>query len=89
MKSIQTLQNNSREVFCASNRSGPRRRKPSKLQADKAHYHVGLRNWLRERGIAVRIARKGIDHKRAPLDQFGYGGVPLQLGRRGSTRRCC
>ncbi len=42
-------------------RRGPRRRKPSKLHADKAYDHADLRTWVRDRGIAVRIARKGIE----------------------------
>lgn len=42
-------------------RRGPRRRKPSKLHADKAYDHTELRVWLRRRGIIVRIARKGIE----------------------------
>ncbi len=42
-------------------RRGPRRRRPAKLHADKA-YDIGyLRRWVRDRGIAVRIARKGIE----------------------------
>jgi transposase len=40
---------------------GPRRRKPGKLHADKAYDQAELRSWLRARGIAVRIARKGIE----------------------------
>lgn len=39
-------------------RRGPRRRKP---HADKAYDQVELRAWVRDRGIAVRIARKGIE----------------------------
>ena len=42
-------------------RRGPRRRKPDKLHADKAYDQADLRAWLRERGIGVRIARKGIE----------------------------
>jgi IS5 family transposase len=42
-------------------RRGPRRRKPAKLHADKAYDHAELRTWLHARGIAVRIARKGIE----------------------------
>nr|WP_217808813.1 IS5 family transposase [Nocardia donostiensis] len=42
-------------------RRGPRRRKPAKLHADKAYDSAELREWVRERGIAVRIARKGIE----------------------------
>jgi transposase len=42
-------------------RRGPRRRKPGKLHADKAYDAVQLREWVRDRGIGVRIARKGIE----------------------------
>ncbi|WP_406603452.1 IS5 family transposase [Nocardia aurantia] len=42
-------------------RRGPRRRRPVKLHADKAYDQPELRRWLRRRGIAVRIARRGIE----------------------------
>lgn len=42
-------------------RRGPRRRKPAKLHADKAYDQADLRAWVRDQGIAVRIARKGIE----------------------------
>jgi transposase len=42
-------------------RRGPRRCKPAKLHADKAYDQADLRNWVRDRGIAVRIARTGIE----------------------------
>ncbi|KZM69323.1 transposase [Nocardia terpenica] len=42
-------------------RRGPRRRRPGKLHADKAYDQPELRRWVRHRGIAVRIARKGIE----------------------------
>nr|WP_280185642.1 MULTISPECIES: IS5 family transposase [Nocardia] len=42
-------------------RRGPRRRKPGKLHADKAYDTTELRQWVRNRGIGVRIARKGIE----------------------------
>ena len=42
-------------------RRGPRRRKPDKLHADKAYDQAELRQWVRDRGIVVRIARKGIE----------------------------
>jgi transposase len=42
-------------------RRGPRRRKPGKLHADKAYDHKDLRTWVRQQGITVRIARKGIE----------------------------
>ncbi|MFJ8129270.1 IS5 family transposase [Streptomyces hydrogenans] len=40
-------------------RRGPRRRRPTKLHADKGYDH--LRRWLRKRGIRHRIARKGVE----------------------------
>ncbi len=40
-------------------RRGPRRRKPTKLHADKAYDIPALRTWLRRHGIVPRIARKG------------------------------
>lgn len=50
-----------RAIPAVRSRRGPRRRKPTKLHADKAYDHVELRRWVREQGIAVRIARKGIE----------------------------
>jgi transposase len=50
-----------RAVPAIRSRRGPRRRKPDRLHADKAYDHAELRKWLRQRGIAVRIARKGIE----------------------------
>jgi transposase len=43
---------------------GPQRRKPAKLHADKAYGQVDLRRWVRDRGIKVCIARKGIESSR-------------------------
>ncbi|NIJ11906.1 transposase [Saccharomonospora amisosensis] len=40
---------------------GPRRRKPAKLHADKAYDIPALRDWLRQRQIIPRIARKSIE----------------------------
>ncbi|WP_085949870.1 IS5 family transposase [Frankia casuarinae] len=42
-------------------RRGPRRRHPAKLRADKAYDQPERRRFLRRRGIAVRIARRGVD----------------------------
>jgi transposase len=42
-------------------RRGPRRRKPAKLHADKAYDQAELRDWVHNRGIGVRIARKVIE----------------------------
>jgi hypothetical protein len=50
-----------RAIPAIRSRRGPRRRKPAKLHADKAYDQADLRAWIRGRGIAVRIARKGIE----------------------------
>ncbi|MFB4319912.1 IS5 family transposase [Actinomadura sp. 21ATH] len=42
-------------------RRGPRRRRPTKLHADKGYDYADLRHWLRGRGITPRIARRGIE----------------------------
>jgi transposase len=42
-------------------RSGPRRRRPAKLHADKGYDYAHLRRWLRSRGITPRIARRGVE----------------------------
>ncbi|MCD0484997.1 transposase, partial [Streptacidiphilus sp. ASG 303] len=42
-------------------RRGPRRRRPAKLHGDKGYDYSHLRAWLRQRGIAPRIARRGQD----------------------------
>ena len=57
----------SRAVPAVRSRRGPRRRKPSKLHADKAYDTAELRQWVRDRDIGVRIARKGIE----PSDRLG------------------
>src|SRR5436305_12499741 len=48
-------------VPAVRSRRGPRRRKTAKLHADKAYDATDLRKWVRDRGIGVRIARKGIE----------------------------
>ncbi len=48
-------------IPAARSRRGPRRRKPAKLHTDKAYAVADLREWVRDRGIGVRIARKGIE----------------------------
>lgn len=50
-----------RAIPAIRSRCGPRRHRPDKLHADKAYDHVELREWVRDRGIAVRIARKAIE----------------------------
>jgi transposase len=52
-------------------RRGPRRRKPGKLHADKAYDHTELRDWVRDRGIAVRIARKASNPARNSANTAG------------------
>jgi transposase len=42
-------------------RRGRPRHRPGKLHADKAYDQPALRAEIRRRGIAVRIARKGVD----------------------------
>ncbi|KAA8954406.1 MAG: IS5 family transposase [Mycobacterium sp.] len=41
---------------------GPRRRKPDKLRADKGYDSDPHRQWLRERKIVPRIARRGVEN---------------------------
>jgi transposase len=50
-----------RAIPAIKSRRGPCRRKPAKLHADKAYDQADLRRWVRDRGIRVRIARKGIE----------------------------
>ncbi|MBF6541266.1 IS5 family transposase [Nocardia farcinica] len=50
-------------VPAVRSRRGPRRRRPGKLHADKAYDQLELRRWIRQRGIAVRIARKGVESR--------------------------
>ncbi|MER5563287.1 IS5 family transposase [Streptomyces sp. NPDC002506] len=42
-------------------RFGPPRRRPAKFHGDKGYDYDHLRNWLRRRQIAPRIARRGIE----------------------------
>ena len=51
-----------RALPAIGSRRGPRRRKPSKLRADKAYDQADLRAWVRGR----RIARKGIQTSDKP-----------------------
>ncbi len=50
-----------RAIPAVRSRRGPRRRKPAKLHADKAYDITDLRHWVADRGIGVRIARKGVE----------------------------
>jgi hypothetical protein len=55
------LQSLVRAIPAIRSRRGPRRRKPARLHADKAYDQADLHAWVRGSGIAVRIARKGIE----------------------------
>jgi transposase len=81
-----------RAVPAIKSRRGPRRRKPGKLHADKAYDHTELREWVRDRGIAVRIARKGIESseklgrhrwviERSMAWMFGYHRLSIRYER--------
>lgn len=50
-----------RGIPAIRSRYGPRRRRPAKLHADKGYGFDHLRDWLRRRQIAPRIARRGIE----------------------------
>jgi transposase len=73
-------------------RRGPHRRKPAKLHADKAYDQADLRGWVRDRGIVVRIARKGIESsqklgkhrwviERSIAWMFGYHRLGIRYDR--------
>ena len=57
----QALEPMVRALPAVRSRRGPRRRRPDKLPADKGYDYDVYRDWLRERGITPRIARRGID----------------------------
>ncbi|GAB3359381.1 hypothetical protein GCM10027360_20410 [Amycolatopsis echigonensis] len=76
-------------------RRGPRRRKPAKLHADKAYDQPELRRWVRDRGITVRIARKGVESstklgkhrwviERCIAWLFGYRRLTIRYERKAS-----
>jgi len=48
-------------IAAVRSRRGRPRQRPAKLHADKAYDQKALRREVRRRGIAVRIARKGIE----------------------------
>jgi IS5 family transposase len=75
-------------------RRGPRRFRPAKLHADKAYDIPALRDWLRDRGITPRIARKGIESsghlgrhrwviERSIAWLFGYRRLTIRYERHG------
>lgn len=76
-------------------RRGPRRYKPDKLHADKAYDHADLRDWIRDRGIGVRIARKSVESsdklgkhrwviERSIAWLFGYRRLTIRYERKAS-----
>jgi IS5 family transposase len=73
-------------------RRGPRRWRPAKLHADKAYDIDHLRDWLRDRQIVPRIARKGIESsqklgkhrwviERSIAWHFGYRRLTIRYER--------
>lgn len=76
-------------------RRGPRRRRPSKLRADKAYHSADILSWLRERGLIARIARPGIEsserlgRRRWKIERsisrlFGYRRLTVRYEHKGS-----
>lgn len=62
-------------------RRGPRRWRPAKLHADKAHHSRDQRRWPRERQIGVRIARPGAEpSQRLGRHQYKIGRSLAWLG---------
>jgi len=57
----QALQPLVRGIPPVRSRRGPRRCRPAKLHGDKGYDYPHLRRWLRDRGIAPRIARRGVE----------------------------
>jgi hypothetical protein len=83
-------------VPAVRSRRGPRHRRPDKLHADKAYDSRDLRAWVRDRGIGVRIARKGIESgeklgrhrwviERAIAWVFNYRRLAIQHECHGNT----
>jgi len=50
-------------IPAVSGLAGRPRKRPAKLHADKGYDYARCRHYLRKRGIAARIARKGIESK--------------------------
>lgn len=76
-------------------RRGPRRRRPAKLRADKAYNSAEHRDWLRDREIVPRLARRGIENnqrlgrhrwkiERTISRLFGYRRLGIRYERKGS-----
>ena len=65
--------------------AGRHRKRPAKRHADEAYASLADRAWLRSRGIALRIARYGID-SRERLGRWRWG-VERTLGWQHRFRR--
>ncbi|MEU7274585.1 transposase [Streptomyces asiaticus] len=88
-----------RGIPAVRSRRGPRRRRPVKLRADKAHLPAEHLAWLRERGLVAHIARPGIEaderlgrrrwlsHGLVTHDQFRIRGISSR--GRGRDRAAC
>ncbi|MFF4517913.1 IS5 family transposase [Streptomyces mirabilis] len=77
-------------------RRGPRRRRPVKVRADKAHFSREHLGWLRSRGLIPRIARPGVESgerlgrhrwkiERSIAWLFGYRRLTVRYERKGSN----
>lgn len=77
-------------------RRGPRRRRPTKLRADKGYLSTEHLSWLRERGLVARIARPGIESgerlgrhrwkiERSIAWLFGYRRLTIGMNERART----
>jgi transposase len=84
-----------RGIPAVRSRRGPRRRRPGKLRADKAYHSAATLAWLRERGIAARIARPGVESSerlgrhRWKIERtiswlFGYRRLTVRYERKGT-----
>ena len=80
--------------------TGHRRRRPGKLHGDKAYDSCGNRRLLRDRGIVVRIARRGVESSQRlggcggrPSARsrgcLGAGGCATSAATLASMRLCC
>ncbi|MFE7313426.1 transposase [Streptomyces sp. NPDC057555] len=84
-----------RGIPAIRSRRGPRRRRPVKLRADKAHFSAEHVTWLRGRGLIPRITRPGIESserlgrhrwkiERSIAWLFGYRRLTIRYERTGS-----
>jgi hypothetical protein len=57
--------------------SGRARKRPGKLRADRAYALRAYRAWLRQRGIAARIARYGVESPERLVVGVGSSNDPV------------